>query len=180
MRIACVGTHCLGKSTFIKDFRRVYKTYKTPTTTYRQMAKSMDLPLNTDAKDYSQRMILDSLMQQVARYADHLDVIHDRSPLDALMYSYSVFSEEEFFLASTDVISAMNANIDHILFFPLHGNTHIKLEEKDQRLNDVKYRWEIDRRFTNFLGVNVRCLPAITYITGNRERRMKQVAQIIK
>ena len=78
MKIAVVGTQCIGKSTYIKDFLKKWSMYSTPEKTYRDIVKEKNIPLNKLGDEHSQKIILDFLIEQATSFSKkeiHLSVV---------------------------------------------------------------------------------------------------------
>ena len=69
MKISIVGTSCMGKSTYIKDFLKEWPMYKTPEKTYRDVIKEKGLVINELGNEESQRIILNVLVDQAIEYS---------------------------------------------------------------------------------------------------------------
>ena len=60
MRVAVIGTACVGKSTFINDFLDNWKdVYTTPKKTYRDIVIENNLPHSANTTKQTQQDILD-------------------------------------------------------------------------------------------------------------------------
>lgn len=153
MRIAVVGTQCIGKTTLITDFLKEWPMYTRSGYTYREAVKKSNLPLNQKATKESQRMILKCLLQDVAaaRKGDH--VIFDRTPLDNAVYSLwslgtnSSNIDVDFMKETAELVKESMRNIDIIFFLPITKVAPVAVEEKEQRDTDLVYRAEIDNIF---------------------------------
>jgi hypothetical protein len=78
MKIAVVGTQCIGKSTYIKDFLDKWIMYSSPEKSYRDIIKEKNIPLNKQGTEESQRLILDFLIDQSMQYSKSENIIFQK------------------------------------------------------------------------------------------------------
>ena len=155
MKIAVSGTHCTGKSTFIKDFLKNWPTYKSPEKTYRDFIKDKNLPHSKNGTEESQRAIMNALLDESQQYTGEDNVIFDRCIVDNLAYSSWLFLNEkvsEKFLDECRItIRKALKTFDVIFFFPLTKVAPVVLAEDELRESDPVYREEIDNIFKTFV-----------------------------
>lgn len=186
MKIACVGTACQGKSTFIKDFLKNWPNYITPETSYRDVIKEQKLPHSKEGTEESQRIILNALLDQSEKYSKNDNVIFDRCALDNLAYSSWLHLNgkiSERFLDETRIIVREALKTFDILFlFPITKFSPVEFEDDELRDNDLQYREEIDNIFKVFMQsylqgdgrvFPVGDCPAFIELFGNPEERIK-------
>jgi len=147
MRIAVSGAGRLGKTTFVNDFIKQWPEYKTPEKTYRSEIKKNKHSQNTDGK--TQLRVLNQLVEQVSSYKKDDNVIHDRCPLDNLVYSMWGHEKgnkgcDPYLLEKTIplVIESMRS-LDIIFLLVTSPANKIVLRETDTK-KDLKYLEEID------------------------------------
>jgi predicted ATPase len=155
MKIAVSGTHCQGKSTYIKDFLKTWTNYKTPEKSYRDYIKEQNLPHSKEGTEESQQIILNALLDQAQEYSKNDNVIFDRCILDNLAYSswlnLNGKVSDKFLDESRILIREALKTFDVIFFVPLTKVAPVEFKEDDLRDNDLVYREEIDNIFKVFV-----------------------------
>lgn len=154
MKIAVVGTQCVGKSTYIKDFLKKWSMYSTPEVSYRDYIKEKQIKINKNGSEESQELILNYLVDQATKYSKEDNVIFDRCVLDNLAYSSWLYlndSISEKYLDTARLIVRETLKLfDIILFLPLSKTSPVALVEDGVRDTDPIYREEIDNIFKAF------------------------------
>lgn len=154
MKICVAGTHCVGKSTYIKDFLQKWSMYKSPEKSYRDLIKEKNLNINENGDEESQKIILNALIDQVTPYSKDDNVIFDRSVLDNLAYTTWLALNgkvSEKFLDETRTIVMQTLKLyDIIFFFPLTKFSKIEIQDDGIRSTDPLFREEIDNIFKAF------------------------------
>lgn len=155
MKIAVSGTHCQGKSTYIRDFLKTWTNYKTPEKSYRDYIKEQNLPHSKEGTEESQQIILNALLDQAQEYSKNDNVIFDRCILDNLAYSswlnLNGKVSDKFLDESRILIREALKTFDVIFFVPLTKVSPVEFKEDDLRDNDLVYREEIDNIFKVFV-----------------------------
>jgi predicted ATPase len=155
MKIAVSGTHCTGKSTYIKDFLKTWTNYTSPEKSYRDYIKEQDLPHSKEGTEESQQIILNALIDQAQEYSKNDNVIFDRCILDNLAYSswlnLNGKVSDKFLDESRILIREALKTFDVIFFVPLTKVAPVDFKEDELRDNDLVYREEIDNIFKVFL-----------------------------
>lgn len=185
MKIAVVGTQCIGKSTFIKDFLNKWSMYSTPTKTYRDIVKEKNISINKLGSEESQQIILDFLVDQATQYSKSDNVIFDRCVLDNLAYSSWLHLNDkvsEKFLDTSRIIVRESLKLFDIIFFlPITKTSPVALVEDGVRDTDPIYREEIDNIFKAFYQSYLQAdgrvfpkdeTPAFIEIFGNQVERI--------
>jgi hypothetical protein len=185
MKIAVVGTQCVGKSTYISDFLKKWNMYVTPEFSYRDEAKKKNIALNKEGTEESQQLILDFLVDQAMSCSKQDNVIFDRCILDNLAYSSWLHLNNkvsEKFLDQTRILVRETLKLFDIIFFlPLTKTSPVELVADGTRDVDPVYREEIDNIFKVFLRSyhqgDGRVFPKgdsppIIEIFGSREQRI--------
>ena len=186
MKIAVIGTQCIGKSTYIKDFLKKWSMYETPKESYREALKEKNLAHSENSTQETQEFIMNFLFDQATQYSKKDNVILDRSVLDCLAYTMwlnlkGIVSED--FLDSQRVIAREALRLYDVLFFlPISKFSEVDLQDDGFRSVDPVFREEID----NIFKVLQQCYhkgdgrifpagdsPAIIEIYGNPEERIK-------
>ncbi len=155
MKIAVSGTHCQGKSTYIRDFLKTWTNYKTPEKSYRDYIKEQNLPHSKEGTEESQQIILNALLDQAQEYSKNDNVIFDRCILDNLAYSswlnLNGKVSDKFLDESRILIREALKTFDVIFFVPLTKVAPVEFKEDELRDNDLVYREEIDNIFKVFV-----------------------------
>lgn len=185
MKIAVSGTHCMGKSTYVKDFLKKWTNYTTPEKSYRDYIKEKNLPHSKEGTEESQKLILDALIDQQQGYSKSDNVIFDRCILDNLAYSswlnLNGKVSDKFLDESRILIRETLKMFDVIFYFPISKFNQIELVNDELRDPDPEYRQEIDNIFNIFLEsyrsgdgrvFAADDAPPIIEIFGNREERI--------
>jgi len=188
MKIAVIGTQCIGKSTFIEDFMKQWPMYKTPERTYRDIINERGLSINQQGDEKSQRAILDALVDEVTTAkGDH--IIFNRCVLDNIIYSMWLNAKgkvsDSFVKESINIARETLVFFDIILFCPITKHSPINIEKAPQRDIDPVFRNEIDVLFKSLMDAynkhskvyfpfdhDLGC-PAIIEIFGTPEERIK-------
>lgn len=187
MRIACTGTSSVGKSTFIKDFLKIWPNYTTPKKTYRDLVKKKKVRVNKDSDKESQMAILNYHIDEIQRYGPDDNVILDRCVIDPLAYSFWMFeksvggvTDEDIYLMLKLVKEGLKL-YDIIFWFPMTDKIEIPKEKDHLRINDDVYREEVNNIFvainksylesTKVIFPSEDC-PALIDLHGSREERI--------
>jgi predicted ATPase len=186
MKIAVIGTQCVGKSTYIKDFLKKWTMYTTPEKSYRDVVKEKNLPHSSNSNEETQNLILNFLVDQAIEYSKSDNVILDRCVLDVLAYSSWLnmkgkISDE--FLDQQRIIIRETLKLYDVLFFlPMTKVSPVDLTDNGFRNTDPIYREEIDFIFKAFQESYHKGdgrvfpkddTPAIIEIFGSPEERIK-------
>jgi len=185
MKIAVIGTQCVGKSTYVKDFLKKWPMYKTPEKSYREMLKEKNLPHSTKATSETQIVILDFLLDQVTKYSKDDNIIFDRSVLDCLAYSSWLNLKGELsdeLLDQQRILVREALRLYDILFFlPITKVSPVDIKDDGFRDIDPIFREEIDTIFKAFNETYHKGdgrifpkddSPAVIEIFGNPEERI--------
>lgn len=185
MRIAVSGAGRMGKTTFVNDFLRNWPNYKTPEQTYRKIIEENKHSQKTDGK--IQIKVLNELVKQVEGYNRNDNVIHDRCPLDNLIYSMWAFDKgnkgcDPIFMEKTiALVKESMRHLDIIFVITTSALNKIVLREGDTS-KDLKYLEEIDNLFKEVLSRYNKdgChaffpkddMPALIDLHGNPDERI--------
>lgn len=151
--ISVSGTQCIGKSTFIKDFMAQWPMYKTSDKSYRDIIKDKNLTINQETTKESQRLILESIVEDIKNAKKDEYWIFDRNPLDNLVYSIWSYDknksdiDEDFIADCIKIARLAIQKLDLMLFIPITKQNNIKLVEDGLRDIDPIYRREINELF---------------------------------
>ena len=124
MKIGVIGTACIGKSTFIQDFIANWSMYKLcEKPRYTDLIKEKNLSLNENGNEESQKIILDSVVDQ-AMYSPKTDnIIFDRSVLDNLVYTIWLNANgkvsDKFVKETIDIVREALVFYDILFFLPI-------------------------------------------------------------
>lgn len=189
MKIAVIGTACTGKSTYIQDFISNWNNYKlSDKPRYTEILKEKNLTLNEEGSEESQRIILNSLIDQVM-YSTGKDIIFDRSVLDNLVYTIWLNAngkvKDSFVEETIKLVKESLVFYDILFFLPITKYSPVVFEQATNRSISPQYREEIDNIFkalihrynikdTVYFPFNAKAgCPAIIEIYGNREERIE-------
>jgi len=188
MKIAVIGTQCIGKSTFIEDFKKQWPMYESPKRTYRDTINEENLSINQEGTEKSQRAILDALVDEVTTAkGDH--IIFNRCVMDNIVYSMWLNAKgkvsDSFVKESINIARETLVFFDIILFCPITKHSPINIEQAPQRDVDPIFRNEVDVLFKSLMDAYTKhskvyfpfdhdlgC-PAIIEIFGSPEERIK-------
>jgi len=196
MRIAVSGTTCIGKSTFIDDFISNWQMYKLcEKPRYTDLVKEKNLQLNENGNEDSQRIILNSLIDQVMSSSKTDNVIFDRSVLDNLVYTMWLNANEKvsdsFVKESIKLVRESLVFYDILFFLPITRQSPVKFIEAEHRTTSHVYRLEIDNIFkalvhqynkndSTYFPFELKAgSPAIIEIFGTRKLRIELAKQYI-
>lgn len=87
MRIAFSGAANTGKTTTVRSFLYTWSNYTTPEKTYRDLIREKNLSHSSKTTPETQTLILDFLLDQIQNKTAADNIVYDRCPLDALVYS---------------------------------------------------------------------------------------------
>lgn len=196
MRIAISGTANLGKSTLIKDFLLEWPTYKTESSSYRDLIKSKNYPCNKNVTKEGQWAILNHMIDELQKHDKDSNIIYDRCPLDCLVYTLWAYEkqssdiDDDFIAKMIPLVKKSYHYLDIIFFTPICKYNQINIEEKDLRDTDKNYIEEIDNIFKGLLHQyqsNIQSnvffdptdTPAIIEVFGSREERIQYIRQYL-
>jgi len=188
MRIAISGTGCQGKSTFQLDFLDKWPQYKAPKKTYRDVITEKNLAHSTKTTKITQRFILDFMVESMKGYTVDDNIIYDRCPWDALVYSMWGLSDstsdidEEFIDEIIPIVRESMRELDLIFFIPISKVSPILIVEDEMRETEAEYINSIDNIFKDFYRRYAHQsfepffpqndVPAIIEIFGSRTERL--------
>ena len=190
MKISIIGSQCTGKSTYIKDFLKNWPSYKLcEKPRYSDLIKEKKLSLNEDGNEESQKIILNSLVDQVLETPKGSNVIFDRSVLDNLIYTMWLNSNgkvsDAFVRETIKIVRETLPFYDILFFLPITKFSPVPFEPDVNRSSNPEYRAEIDNLFKSLMyqyntgsktyfpfDHDMGC-PAIIEIIGNREERVQ-------
>lgn len=186
MKIAAIGTHSTGKSTYIQDFLKNWPMYETSDKSYRDLIKDKSVTHSKQGTEESQKIILNYLVDQAIESSKKDFVILDRCVVDNLAYSSWLNLNEKvsdkFLEESRLIVRETLKMFDIIFFIPLTKVAEVPLENNELRDVDPVYREEIDNIFKVFQQSYLRGdgrvfpvndSPALIEIFGSREERIK-------
>lgn len=186
--VTVIGSQNTGKSTFIKDIIKkysnnpIYEPFVTDECDYRKVIEEKHLSINREGNIESQRIIFDCLSQQVIdaiRNPLYKNVIFDRSPIDAFVYTKYLYDKGK--VEKSDIFQMafemrkFAAIYDSIIYIPLDRCDNIKVVDDKFRDTDLDYRKYVDKLFREaqcFLDCNT--LNKIIEISGTREERIER------
>jgi len=153
MRLAVIGTQCIGKTTLVTDFLKEWKMYRKCGNHYRKVIADLNLDINQKTTKDSQKKILDAICKDVAATHSKDNVIFDRCPLDNIVYSIwavekkSSDIDEAFIAECLPRIREVMRSFDIVFFLPITKVSPVDVVDKKYRDTDLVYRSEIDALF---------------------------------
>ena len=188
MRIAISGTHCMGKTTFIENFLKIYPEYVYEEEPYYQLQEKHGIEFSGDPvlEDFIEQMT--HSLEQLDFYADQANVIFERCPIDFVAYSMYLVHQEGMTIEDTRVsemfpeIKEALENLDLIIFLPMTKEHPIICPESEDEI----YRKTIDgvlkkiyrEGLFNFFPSHDH--PQLLEIWGDLEERMKKLEFYLK
>ena len=187
MRIAVSGAGRLGKTTFVNDFLKNWPNYKTPESknTYRSLIEEDKHSQKTDGK--VQWKVLNKLIDQVQGYSREDNVIHDRCPLDNLVYTMWAYEkgnkgcDANLLERTIPLVKESMRFLDIVFVITTSPANKIVLRESDTK-KDLKYLEEVDVIFKELFARYQKdgCFaffpkndsPAVIDLHGNPEERI--------
>ena len=184
---AVIGSQNTGKSTFIKDVIRkysdnsIYEPFVTSDCDYRKIIEEKHLSINREGNLESQRIILDCLVKQVIdtiKDPNCNNVIFDRSPIDAFVYSKYLNDKGKIDNESIEQMSyemyKFSSLYDGIIYIPLNECNDIKVVDDKFRDTDLEYRAYVDKLFSESINLLDETTRDNVYeIYGSREQRLE-------
>lgn len=146
MRISISGTSCVGKTTLINDFVKVWPNYKIERYTYRDKLANHSKQSDKD----TQWMILNSMIDELQKHDSSDHVIYDRCPLDNLAYSLwcnekNIGGIDDAFISQCiPLVRESLKHLDIVFFIPLTKASPIPIVDNGTRETDPVYIEEID------------------------------------
>ena len=190
MRIGICGTHCSGKSTVIKDFMEKWDMYETSEVTYRDILEEKNLSCNQDTTTETQTIIMNHLCDQVMGTTADDNIICDRTPYDALVYSLWAHAkgidgfDEEYIQTQIMLAREASSFYDIIFHIPIVKDHDVKIVPDSLRDTDPHFRVEVDNIFSSIFKTYFEqtgpffkwddC-PALIEIFGSPEERMEMM-----
>jgi len=155
-RVAVVGAQNTGKSTLVKYFADNTSTWKTPTTSYRDVIKEDNLKINRNGTKESQDGIFSYINTVLfSLLGDSSNYIFDRSLIDVYCYSLWLYEnvnhcKDDYWIESQykAVLYYMDHFYTHIYFIPFQPG--IELVNDNVRDIDSEYISNINSNFINF------------------------------
>ena len=180
MRIAVSGTHCIGKSTLIRDFIEKHPKYRSEDEPYYQLQEEMKIGAELEPCLDSFLEQLDYSINQLNEYTIEENIIFDRCPVDFLAYAMYELHKESIdihYSHITEKFSAIKAalnKLDLIIFLPISKENSIEYTEENPTYRKAinkcfkkLYRDEICNIFPRYNH------PKIVEIAGNRATRLR-------
>lgn len=183
-----IGSQNTGKSTFIKDIiekyssNSIYEPFQTDEFDYRKIIAEKNLSINREGNLESQRIIFDCLANQVInaiRNPNYKNVIFDRSPIDAWVYTKYLYDKGKIdktsIMQMAYEMKKYSSLYDVIFYIPLKGCDNIEVVDDKFRDTDLEYRKYVDELFQQALilldkeGSN-----KVIEIYGSREERIEK------
>lgn len=147
MRIAISGTHCMGKTTFIKDFLNMYPEYVYEEEPYYQIQEKHGIGFSEDPslEDFIEQ--LEYSLKRLDFHATEANVIFERCPLDFVAYGMYLAHQEGVSFEDTRIsemlpeVKEALENLDLIIFLPMAKEHPIICPESE----DESHRRTVDK-----------------------------------
>lgn len=189
MRICVSGCGGVGKSTFIEDFLKNWKSYKSSGETYRSLINEKNLTLNREGNKESQNIILECLLDEAMKYSRSDNIIHNRGTIDNLVYSLWLKAKDkgdidDIFIQKTFQLVKQSMFFYDVIFY-IPYDDHMYTEERENRETDKEYNSELDNFFKAINAMyyeknthvfpfdSEEGVPALIEIFGNRQERIE-------
>ena len=185
-RICVVGAQNTGKTTFIKDIISEFPKYTTPTFTYRDVIKAdggqLLEQINENTNIHAQTILFNAVCREFDSATSEY-VIFDRSPMDAVAYTYwpIVYKADktditvEAYEKMRSTAEEYMSRYDLIIYIPVVPE--IKIENDLLRSTSPEYRLQMDEIFKDLFLLPLDS-PAfrkygykVIMISGTREER---------
>ena len=186
--VTVIGSQNTGKSTFISDIIKkyennsIYEPFVTDKCDYRKVIEEKNLSINREGNIESQRIIFNCLADQVInsiRNPLYKNVIFDRSPIDALVYTMYLYDQHK--VTKEDIkqmsyeMNKYSSLYDTIIYIPLSKCEDIKVVDDKFRDTDLEYRRYVDMLFQKALVFLDRdTYGKVIEIYGTREERVER------
>ena len=186
--VTVIGSQNTGKSTFISDIIKKYENnpifepFVTDKCDYRKVIEEKNLSINREGNIESQRIIFNCLADQVInsiRNPLYKNVIFDRSPIDALVYTMYLYDQHK--VTKEDIkqmsyeMNKYSSLYDTIIYIPLSKCEDIKVVDDKFRDTDLEYRRYVDMLFQKALVFLDRdTYGKVIEIYGTREERVER------
>jgi hypothetical protein len=191
MKIAVVGTQCVGKTTFIDDVIAAVPELSKPAYTYRDAIKKAQIEnkINRETCAESQGIIFDAVVNEGQMSPPN--TIHDRSVMDAVAYTMWPI---EYGTKETDITPKMVENMtktavrlmglyDLIVYIPPVDD--IEIEDDEFRDTNPDYRMQMAKLFEDLLIFDFddplfdKYGYKVATISGTREERVAAFKEIL-
>ncbi len=170
MRIGLTGTSGTGKTTLAHKISEDYNKFLV-TNVARNSPGARVKRINEKASVLNQLSILTTL----AAWTEIPDIVSERTPLDALAYSYGVFDRDVWDMAVAITNSSM-LNYDLIIYCPYYG---WEIEKDPFRSDDKNYLRTIDGMIARYLYDIMPDDKVVTMGNIDSDERMKILAEFI-
>ncbi len=181
MRIAIIGPQNTGKTTFIQDFLKEFKSYSTPKETYRDVVKKNKLPINQKTSNASQEAIATFIFENIKNTTTS-NIIFDRCVIDNYVYSsvgYNAKKISKDLLLKTEKLMLENLRyLDCLIFIP----TALSIQLKKDELRDTNTQFidtVNDTFITTLLDIRSKYFIPVFVISGNRKQRIEKIKRIL-
>lgn len=160
MIVTVCGTQCIGKSTFIKDFKSKYTDFILPEVDYRKIIEKNNLKLNRNGDLFSQSFLYNFVLNDLNKaYKDKMiNYILDRGILDALCYTSWHYIHNQNTDVTWDTLKELEQTTrthinkyDRIFYIPLERCSDIPVVDDKFRDTDLLYRKQIDEIFKKYI-----------------------------
>jgi nicotinamide riboside kinase len=181
MKVAVIGPQNTGKTTFLKDFLKEFKNYKTTKLSYRDIITRGKFKIDRLSSEKSQKAIMDFLFKEITTTKND-NMIFDRCLIDNYVYTYCAHLDKK---VSKDFVHRTKRKmydhldyLDALFFIPTAAS--VRLDDDGFRDVDRVYIDLVNKVFMEVLfEVSNRTNVPIFVISGTREERLKQAREKI-
>lgn len=168
MKIAIVGSHCVGKSTLAKGLVKELNCAYIPDVAVEAFEKNFVINENTPAE--TQFWILSKQLEYERNLGENW--VSDKSLLDNIVYGSIVLKDKQALSVIKEIVRN-NLNYDLLFYLPIE----FPLVDDGIRSMDPKFQKDVDERF-------LACLSdfnlAYHTIQGGKKERLKRALEIAK
>ena len=141
MKIGVIGAQCTGKSTYISDFLENWKMYKKcEKPRYSDLIKEKNIGINENGNEESQKIILNSLCDQIMYTPKDDNVIFDRSVLDNLVHTLWLNANNKvsdaFVKESITIVKETLTFYDILFFMPITKYSPVPFDLQRKLVDD--------------------------------------------
>ena len=192
MRIAISGSHSLGKSTLVHDWRTSNPPYIHEEEPYRALCDWYDIEFRQKSTRLHNGIQLYYNVSRIMRYGRKTDdVIFDRAPIDYIAYSQYTANhgttdiDDAFVESMVPVVREALERIDVLVFLPITDQWPVAMEDDGILPVDHPYREEVDALFKEiyrngrFEVMRAGNPPRLVELWGPSEERVEKLAQVV-
>ena len=193
MRIAISGTHCIGKSTLIDEFLRVYPEFVHEPEPYTVLVEDYGEEFSQEPRVEDFHRQLEFNVERLKLHKSEARVIYERCPIDFLAY-IAVLDPKYTETVLDHVLDGLK-HVDLIVYLPLNDDgDNIDAEAEPNRRQVAalqggdpfpKLRKAVDRRLSaiyreDAFGITSSCDVVVEEATGSTDQRLRTIKTILR